>query len=50
MKKLYLSLFRTEEHVSWPLLIVSFLAGFFLAITIFHFFGSSVRGLMRFLM
>ena len=50
MKKLYLSLIRGDETVSWPLLLISFLAGFIAAYTILHFFGGAVRGIMNFLL
>jgi len=48
MRKFYLSLVKSEDAVSWPLLLVSFLGGFILATTIFHFFGHSVRTLLSF--
>ena len=50
MRKLYLSLVKSENTVSWPLLIISFIAGYVLATILFHFFGNTVKGLLSFLM
>jgi len=43
MRKLYLSLMKSDETVSWSLLIISFLAGFSIATIFFHFWGHSVN-------
>ncbi len=43
MKKLYLSL--KDENVSWPLLMISFLAGVITATILFYFWGHTINTL-----